>query len=98
MVMSNGISLTLAGNPPTVIRFSDDVLECLFEDGSTRVHVLHIKGLELADNHGKFLLTVHLRNRDLFIWVQQKQAASLQELVNQINQAIQVAQAQASIQ
>jgi hypothetical protein len=92
MVMPNGISLTLSGTPPTVILFEQDVLECLFEDGSTRVHVVHLKCLELADNHGKFLLTVHLRRRDLFIWVEQTQAASVKELVDLVNQAIKASQ------
>jgi len=96
MATPNSINLTLSGNPPTVIRFEDGILEYLFEDGSTRVHLLHLKGLELADNHGKFLLTIHLRRRDLFIWFEEKQAASVKELVDQINQAISTVRAQSS--
>ena len=65
----------VTGNPPTVIHFEDDVPECFFENGSTHAHGLHLKSLELADNHGKFLLTVHLHRRDIFIWIEQNQAA-----------------------
>jgi hypothetical protein len=96
MVMPNGISLTLSGNPPTVIRFDQDVLECLFEDGSTRVHVVHLKGLELADNRDKYLLTIHLNRRDLLVWVDNKQLAVVKELVDQVNQAISAFKAQSS--
>jgi hypothetical protein len=45
---------------------------------------------------GKFLLTVHLRRRDLFIWVEQAQAAPAKQLVEQVNHAIATARAQAS--
>ena len=88
------IDLTISGTPPTVIHFEDGVLECFFEDGSTRVHLLHIKGIELTDNHGKYLLTVHLRRRDLFIWIEEKQAEPVKELVDQVKQAISASQGQ----
>jgi hypothetical protein len=94
MVMPNGISLTLSGTPPTVVRFEQDVLECLFEDGSTRVHVIHLKSLELSDNRDKYLLTIHLNRRDLLIWVDNKQLAVVKDLVNQVNQAISAFKAQ----
>ena len=88
MAMPTGLSIALSGTPPTVISFNEGVLECFFEDGSTRVHILHVKGIELADNKGKYLLTIHLRRRDLFIWVEEKQLAPVKELVDMINQAV----------
>ena len=96
MVMPNCISLILSGKPPTVIRFDGEVLECFFEDDSTRVHVIHLKGLELADNHGKYLLTIHLLDNDLFIWVEEKQFAPVKELVDQVKQAMAVSRGQSS--
>ena len=92
MAMAAGINITIDGTPPTVIRFDGDVLECFFEDGSVRVHVIHIKGIELADSQGKFLLTIHLRRRDLMIWVETKQGAPVKELVDRIKQRLSVTQ------
>ena len=78
----------LSGNPPTVLVFDDDVLECFFEDGSTRIHIIHIKGIELADSNGKYLLTIHLRRKDLFVWVNQKDLSPVKELVDHIKQTM----------
>jgi hypothetical protein len=86
--MAKRISVKLSGTPPTVLAFDDDVLECFFADGSTRIHVIHIKGFELADNKGKYLLTIHLMHKDLFIWVDEKQLAPVKELVDQVKQEI----------
>jgi hypothetical protein len=86
------IKIMLSGTPPSVLTFDDDVLECFFPDGSTRIHVIHIKGIELADSKGKSLLTIHLMHKDLFIWVDEKQIAPVKELVDQIKQAILSAQ------
>ena len=80
------ISVKLSGTPPTTLAFDNDVLECFFEDGSTRIHIIHIKGIELADNNGKYLLTIHLMRRNLFIWVEGKELAPVKELVDQIKQ------------
>ncbi len=93
MTLPKGTRITLSGTPPTVLVFDDDVLECFFTDGSTRIHVIHIKGIELADNKGKYLMTIHLLRKDLFIWVDEKQIAPVKELVDQIKQAISSSQA-----
>ena len=37
-------SVTLSGTPPTVLALENNVLECFFQDGSTRVDVIHYKG------------------------------------------------------
>jgi|WetSurMetagenome_2_1015567.scaffolds.fasta_scaffold333295_2 hypothetical protein len=81
-------SVQLSTNPPTVLTFDGDVLECFFEDGSTRLHIVHIKGIELADSNGKYLLTIHLRRKDLFIWADKKDMAPVSELVNQVKQTM----------
>ncbi len=88
MVIPKGTRIKLSGTPPTMLAFDDDILECFFADGSTRIHVIHIKGIELADNKGKYLLTIHLLHKDLFIWVEENQLASVRELVDKIRQAI----------
>ena len=86
--MQKGFGIKLTGTPPVVLNFQDDVLECFFEDGSTRVHVIHIKAIDLADNKGKYLLTIHLNNNDLFIWVDAKQIVPVRELIDQLKQAM----------
>ena len=54
-------SVTLSGTPPTVLALDNNVLECFFQDGSTRVHVIHLKKVSnLTDSSGKYLLTIHL--------------------------------------
>jgi hypothetical protein len=91
--MANQIfSVKLSGTPPTVLALDNDVLECFFEDGSTRVHVVHIKGIELAENNGKYLLTIHFWRRDVFIWVDVKELAPVKELIGQVKQAIAASQ------
>jgi hypothetical protein len=88
MTLPKGTRIKLSGTPPTVIAFDDDVLECFFADGSTRIYIIHVKGIELADNKGKYLLTIHLLDKDLYIWVDEKQFAPVKELVDQIKQVI----------
>jgi hypothetical protein len=74
---------------PTVLSFEDDILECFFMDGSTRLHIIHIKGIELStDNKGKHLLTVQLKYKNLFIFVDEGPLVEVQEMVEKIKQAL----------
>ena len=74
---------------PTVLSFEDDILECFFMDGSTRLHVIHIKGIELnKDSKGKNLLTIHLKHKDLFIFVDEGPFEEVEEMVDKIKKAL----------
>jgi hypothetical protein len=85
-------SVTLSGTPPTVLALDNDVLECFFQDGSTRVHVIHLKGIDLTDNKGKYLLTINFMRRDVFIWVAENELAAVQALVGRVKQAMAASQ------
>jgi len=74
---------------PTVLSFEDDVLECFFLDGSTRLHIAHIQDIQLSmDNKHKHLLTIQLKRKNLFIFVDEKPFADVEELVKQVKKAI----------
>ena len=81
-------SVTLSGTPPTVLALENNVLECFFQDGSTRVHVIHLKGIDLTENNGKYLLTIHFLRRDVFIWVAEDELAAVKELIERVKQAM----------
>ena len=85
-------SVTLSGTPPTVLALDNDVLECFFQDGSTRVHVIHLKGIDLTDNNGKYSLTIHFLRRDVSLWVAENELAAVKELIKQVKQAMVTAQ------
>ena len=85
-------SVTLSGTPPTVLALDNDVLECFFQDGSTRVHVIYLKGIDLTDNNGKYLLTIHFIRRDVSLWVAENELAAVKELIKQVKQAMATAQ------
>ncbi len=85
-------SVTLSGTPPTVLALDNDVLECFFQDGSTRVHVIHLKGIDLTDNNGKYSLTIHFLRRDVSLWVAENELAAVKELIKQVKQAMATAQ------
>ncbi len=81
--------IKLAESEPTRLTLDDDVLECFFVDGSKRIHVSHINGIELsADNKGKHLLTIQLQHNNLFLWVDDKPLAQVKELVDRLKQAV----------
>jgi hypothetical protein len=74
---------------PTVLSFEDDILECFFMDGSTRLHIVHIKGIELSmDNKHKHLLTIQLKRSNLFIFVDEGPFEEVEELVEEIKRKI----------
>lgn len=74
---------------PTVLSFEDDVLECFFQDGSTRLHITHIQDIELSmDNKHKHLLTVQLKRKNLFIFVDEEPFEEVEEMVKKIKLAI----------
>ncbi len=86
------ISVTLSGTPPTVLALDNDVLECFFQDGSTRVHVIHLKGIDLTDNNGKYLLAIHFLRRDVFVWVAENELAAVKDLIERVKQAMAASQ------
>jgi hypothetical protein len=74
---------------PTVLSFEDDVLECFFPDASIRLHPIHIQSMELStDKKGKHLLTIQLKYKKLFIFVDEKPLAEVQELIEQVKLAM----------
>ena len=74
---------------PTVLSFEDDILECFFMDGSTRVHIIHIKGIELStDKKGKHVLTIQLKHQNLFVFVDEERLEEVQGMVEKIKQAM----------
>jgi len=75
-----------------VLALENNVLECFFQDGSTRVDVIHLKGIDLTENNGKYLLTIHFLRRDVFIWVAENELAAVNELIKQVKQAVAASQ------
>ncbi len=74
---------------PTILTFEDNILECFFMDGSTRLHTIHIKGIELStNNNGKHLLTIQLKHKSLFINADEKPLEEVKALVGQIKQSM----------
>lgn len=74
---------------PTVLSFEDDVLECFFLDGSTRLHITHIHGIELSiDNKHKHLLTIQLKRKNLFIFVDEGPFEEVEEMVEEIKRVL----------
>jgi len=80
--------LNLSRSDPTFLAFDGEILECLFEDGSKRLHIAFIKGIELGPNQkGKHMLTINLNRAPIFLWVEEEFIGRLGELIAEIRNA-----------
>ena len=82
------IKIRLSEADPTILVFDGEVLECFFNDGSKRIHVTHIKGIQLEPNkNGKYLLTIKLKYDPVLLWLDEAGAAKMNELITEVQKA-----------
>ena len=83
------IKFNLSKESPTIVAFDGEVLELFFIDGSKRLHVAHIKGLELkTEKAGKHLFTIKLKYDPLLLWVDDEALPKVNELIAEIQKGI----------
>ena len=78
--------IKLSETTPCILAFEGGVLECFFDEGgSKRIHITHIKGIQIdAASKGKCLLTIKLKNDQVFLWVDEGIVARVKDFVAQI--------------
>jgi hypothetical protein len=86
---TQAIRIRLSETSPAVLSYDNEVLECFFIDGSTRIHVIHLKGIELAtDGNGKHLLTIQLKYKNLFLPIDEEPFEKVKALIDQVKLAM----------
>lgn len=81
--------IKLSEATPTLLVFDGEILECFFDEGgSKRIHIMHIKGIQLENTgKGKNLLTIKLKYDPVLLWVDDGAVAKVNELVADIQKA-----------
>ena len=85
------MQIKLSDAIPTILDFDGQVLECFFDEGgSKRVHVSHIKGVNMdaQDHQGKRLLTVQLKHDQLLLWVDAARVPQINALLAALHKDI----------
>ena len=73
---------------PTILAFDGEILECFFMDGSKRVHITHIKGIQLnQEDKGKHLLDIGLKYDHIYVQVDEEAFAKVNELIAGVQNA-----------
>lgn len=83
------LKIRLSEADPTILVFDGEILECFFMDGSKRFHVAHIKGFQFESrDKGKYLLTIKLKYNPLLLWVDESNAAKVNELIAEVQSSM----------
>ena len=82
--------IKLSEATPSILAFENGVLECFFDEGgSKRIHIMHIKGIQLeASGKGKYLLTIKLQHDQMLLWVDEGALSKVNELIAEIQKAM----------
>ena len=82
--------IKLSETTPSILVFENGVLECFFDEGgSKRIHIMHIKGIQLeASGKGKYLLTIKLQRDQMLLWVDEGARSKVDELIAEVQKAI----------
>ncbi len=80
--------LNISKSDPVFLSFDGEILECFFEDGSKRIHVAFIQGIELGPNQkGKRMLTFKLNRAPIFLWADEDVVEQVNALIAEIQKA-----------
>ncbi len=65
------MQVKLSDSIPVILAYDGQVLECFFDEGSSkRIHISHIKSIKLdPQGQGKRLLTIQLKHEPMLLWV-----------------------------
>ena len=84
------IKVKLSEKTPTILALDGEVLEIFFDEGgSRRIHVAHMKSIQLdSSKDGKRLLTVAQKYDPILLWVDEEAVAKVNELIAELRKAM----------
>ena len=84
------IKVKLSEKTPTILALDGEVLEIFFDEGgSRRIHVTHMKSIQLDSNKdGKRLLTISQKYDPILLWVDEEAVAKVNELIAELRKAM----------